>query len=216
MTVSADGCLFRNFSVYAGVASANPLGALKVTGTRNHFERMHISGIGHDTMDVAGAYSLMLDGAQENLFERCEIGLDTIGAGTAANSENPGRYGRGAEQVFKFAHLPDARPHKQSSAGEAGRLDGNRSRSDVRELPVHQHVGELCGGAERHLQAGAGPNRGLHHPGELCGQLGQAGHSREVGTWTTATRSYCSARRSHRPIRQGSRGWSRRWTRRGF
>ncbi|MHA2066757.1 MAG: hypothetical protein ACXABY_20485, partial [Candidatus Thorarchaeota archaeon] len=44
------------------------------------------AGIGNTTMDVAGAASLKVSG-DENLFEECVIGLDTIGRGSAANSE---------------------------------------------------------------------------------------------------------------------------------
>lgn len=87
MTVSADGCIFANLSFFAGVADANPTGCLLVTGTRNIFRKCHIAGIGNDTMDIAGAYSLKLDAAEEVLFDDCYIGLNTIAAGTAANSE---------------------------------------------------------------------------------------------------------------------------------
>jgi hypothetical protein len=86
-TLSADGCIVHNIAFFAGVASANPLGAFKLTGTRNYISRCHIAGIGHDTMDVAGGYSLLVDGAQECEFNDCRIGLNTIAAGTAANSE---------------------------------------------------------------------------------------------------------------------------------
>ena len=85
-TLSADGCLIANVHFFAGVADANPTGCVKVTGTRNKFLNCHIAGIGDDTNDIAGAYSLKLDGAAENLFEDCTIGLDTIARGTAANS----------------------------------------------------------------------------------------------------------------------------------
>jgi hypothetical protein len=87
MTVSANGCLIAGIELFAGVASVLPLGALLVTGERNVFKGCHIAGIGADTNDIAGAYSLRLSGASENVFDNCAIGLDTIGAGTAANSE---------------------------------------------------------------------------------------------------------------------------------
>jgi hypothetical protein len=87
MTVSADGCIFANLGLFAGVADTHPTGCLKVTGTRNIFRKCHIAGIGNDSMDIAGAYSLMLDAAEEVLFDRCYIGLNTIDAGSAANSD---------------------------------------------------------------------------------------------------------------------------------
>lgn len=87
MTVSANGCLFSGIEILEGVAGTNPTGCLKVTGDRNHFQNCHIAGIGNDANDIAGAYSLSLQGADENYFEDCVIGLDTIGRGSAANYE---------------------------------------------------------------------------------------------------------------------------------
>ncbi len=86
-TLSASGCYFAHLNFFAGVASTNPTGCLKVTGARNRFERCHIAGIGASTNDIASAYSLMLDAAQENEFDHCRIGLFTIGRGAQLNSE---------------------------------------------------------------------------------------------------------------------------------
>jgi len=86
ITVSANGCRFENIEFYAGVASANPTGCLKVTGNRNVFVNCQIAGIGHDNNDIANAYSLYLSGS-ENIFKHCVIGLDTIKRGTASNAE---------------------------------------------------------------------------------------------------------------------------------
>lgn len=86
-TLSANGCLIANLELFAGVAGANPTGAMKITGIRNHLLNLMIAGIGNDNNDIAGAYSLYLNGAQECLIEECQIGLQTIDAGTAANSE---------------------------------------------------------------------------------------------------------------------------------
>jgi len=86
-TLSADNCTIIGIQFYSGINDANMIGAVNVTGHRNRFERCHIAGIGHDTNDVAGAYSLRLGGGTENLFEQCVIGLDTIARGSAANSE---------------------------------------------------------------------------------------------------------------------------------
>jgi hypothetical protein len=86
-TLSADNCLIQNIQFFAGVNSANPTGAVQVTGDRNVFRNCHIAGIGHATMDTAGAYSLYLNGVEETLFDKCWIGLNTVDAGTAANSE---------------------------------------------------------------------------------------------------------------------------------
>jgi hypothetical protein len=85
--VSANGCLFQNVEFFAGIASAYPLYAVKITGMRNHFVNCHIAGIGHDTMDATGAASLVLYDSHENVFDGCVIGIETIGRGTAVVSE---------------------------------------------------------------------------------------------------------------------------------
>lgn len=85
--VSAKGCRISGMQIFMGVADATPLGAMSLTGNRNVFDRCHIAGIGHDNNDIAGAYSLLIDGGAENEFRSCLIGLSTIDRGTAANSE---------------------------------------------------------------------------------------------------------------------------------
>lgn len=87
MTISANGCVFANIQLFAGVAGTNPTGCLNVTGSRNYFLNCHIAGIGNDNNDIADAYSLQISGGAENTFKDCTIGVDTIARGTAANSE---------------------------------------------------------------------------------------------------------------------------------
>lgn len=86
-TLSADGCYIGNINFFAGVADTNPTGCVQVTGDRNFFDNCHIAGIGNNSMDTAGAYSLYLNGTEEGIFRHCQIGLNTIAAGSAANSE---------------------------------------------------------------------------------------------------------------------------------
>lgn len=86
-TLSADACIVANIQFFAGVAGTNPTGCVKQTGDRNYWYNCHIAGIGNDANDIAGAYSLMLDGVEETMFHRCNIGLNTVNAGSAANSE---------------------------------------------------------------------------------------------------------------------------------
>ncbi len=86
-TLSASNCYFENIQWFAGINDANLSFNLNITGSRNVFRYCHIAGIGHDTNDATGAYSLLLDGAQECYFDHCVIGLDTIDAGTAENSD---------------------------------------------------------------------------------------------------------------------------------
>ena len=87
ITVSANGCGFKNVSFFAGVASALPLGCMLVTGQRNVFDNCHIAGMGNSANDITGAYSLSLAAAAENLFNDCTIGVDTVTLGAAVNSQ---------------------------------------------------------------------------------------------------------------------------------
>jgi len=85
--VTGSNCFFANVQMFMGVAGTVPLGSLRVAGSRNVFQNCHIAGIGNDANDIAGAYSLFLDGAAENMFIGGAIGLDTVARGTNANSE---------------------------------------------------------------------------------------------------------------------------------
>lgn len=83
MTVSADGCIFANLSLYHGYDDASAQICLAVTGQRNVFAGCRISGMGHATAgDQAGGRSLTLTGDGENYFVDCYIGLDTIARST--------------------------------------------------------------------------------------------------------------------------------------
>ncbi len=86
ITVSGDNNSFYNVHLFNGGSDAAALGALKVTGNRNHFENCHFIGAGHATpAAAAGAYDVMIDAGQENNFERCTFGTDTIIRGANGN-----------------------------------------------------------------------------------------------------------------------------------
>lgn len=81
-TVSASGCIFANFYIFQGVDDDGSLINVSVTGGRNYFWRVHFAGGGHATQAINGGMSLKLDGAEENVFEECTVGVDTIDAAT--------------------------------------------------------------------------------------------------------------------------------------
>lgn len=81
-TISATGCIFKNFYIFQGVDDATSLINVSVTGGRNYFGNVHFAGGGHATQAIDGGASLLLNGAEENLFERCTVGVDTIAAAT--------------------------------------------------------------------------------------------------------------------------------------
>ncbi len=78
--VTASGCKFMNFSMFQDVGQASTDEKLfEVTGDRNYFYNIHFGGMGHATPAArAGSYILYLNGAGENTFEHCAIGLETI------------------------------------------------------------------------------------------------------------------------------------------
>jgi hypothetical protein len=79
VTISANNCRFENISFVNDLNAAAAVGAVYISGNRNHFKSCHFGGnAGGSTADVATQYSLKLVGAQENLFEDCTIGIDTI------------------------------------------------------------------------------------------------------------------------------------------
>lgn len=85
MTISADGCLFANFSYFQGVGEAGTEEQLlQITGDRNYFGTIQFGGMGAQVgADDAASYVIYLNGGSENYFERCAIGLETIQRGAA-------------------------------------------------------------------------------------------------------------------------------------
>ncbi len=82
LTISATGCIFSNFYIFQGVNDATSLINVSVTGGRNYFNNVHFAGGGHATQAINGGASLFLGAAEENTFEQCTIGVDTIDAAT--------------------------------------------------------------------------------------------------------------------------------------
>lgn len=83
--LSANNCLIQNLEIFQGQGGTNPTGAsiaLVVSGQRNRIVNCQISGVGHSELDDATSCSLKVTG-DENLFERCYLGLDTTIRGTA-------------------------------------------------------------------------------------------------------------------------------------
>lgn len=81
INVTGSGCIFDNFSLFDDY-TVDPV-CLQVTGQRNYFGNVQIGGMGAATGgDDAAAASLKLDGGDENTFENCYIGLDTVARST--------------------------------------------------------------------------------------------------------------------------------------
>ena len=86
INVTGSGCLFRNVSFVVGSSDANLSFGLAVSGDRNRFERISVANPTNAANDVAGAYSLYLNGCTDSIFEDCNFGSYTIDMGSAANS----------------------------------------------------------------------------------------------------------------------------------
>lgn len=84
LNITASGCIFSNFYIFQGVDDATSLINVQVTGGRNYFYRVHFAGGGHATQAINGGASVKLnsDSCEENLFEECTFGVDTIDAAT--------------------------------------------------------------------------------------------------------------------------------------
>lgn len=106
-TVSGNGCVFANLQFFhgfnAGIAAEI---CLTVTGSRNAFLNCHIAGMG----DVTGATSAtsrnlkISGGGQENYFNHCTIGIDTV-TRTGANASVE-IAGGGPRNVFEDCIFP--------------------------------------------------------------------------------------------------------------
>jgi hypothetical protein len=84
MTISANNCSFTNFMVY----NSNDVNVLvNHTGDYNTFNYVHLAGIANATTgdDTAGR-CLVLTGSDDNQFNSCMIGVDSV-ASSAANAQ---------------------------------------------------------------------------------------------------------------------------------
>jgi len=86
-TVTADGCIFANFSIFHGFGTG---GAAQIcwtdTGERNYYNNVSFQGMGDQTSaDSSTSRSLLIGsgGNGEHTFENCTIGIDTITRGAA-------------------------------------------------------------------------------------------------------------------------------------
>jgi len=83
VNISANNCRFENISFINDLNAAAAVGAVYLSGDRNYFKNCHLGGnAGGTTADVGTQYSLYMYGAQENTFESCTIGIDTVSRST--------------------------------------------------------------------------------------------------------------------------------------
>lgn len=106
MTISASGCIFANFSFFQGVGqSATDEQLIDITGDRNYFYNIQFGGMGHATgAGRAGSYCVYLNDGDENTFDGCTFGLDTVSR-SAANASVKMR-GQSQRNVFRNCLWP--------------------------------------------------------------------------------------------------------------
>jgi len=78
--VTADACVIANVAIqHWGAGDGIASRGLDVSGQRNYFYNVDVIGIGDaDAGDEASACDLLIDGGNENVFERCTFGVDTV------------------------------------------------------------------------------------------------------------------------------------------
>lgn len=87
LSVTANGCAFRNIEFYNGGASATAAAVcIAITGSRNEFTNCQISGGGiTNSATNAACRSLTIAGpGGENTFRHCYIGLTTVARNTTS------------------------------------------------------------------------------------------------------------------------------------
>jgi len=109
LTVSADGCIFKNISLVQGNSEdAKASIGIHVTGLRNYFENVSVlTGQHANQGDEAGTIWVRVD-SEENVFESCYIGTDTI-ARSAANANvkfGSGSNEEAARNIFRNCIFP--------------------------------------------------------------------------------------------------------------
>ena len=98
LTLSASGCIISNVSWFQGntedgVASVG----IKVSGSRNYLSNVGvITGAAVNQGDEAATYQVQVTG-EENVFEKCYIGQDTVPRSNVASANV--RFGSGAADV---------------------------------------------------------------------------------------------------------------------
>lgn len=129
LTVSGNGNIFANISLFEGTSEDGVASeSVRVTGSRNYFHNVAMMNLGDATNghagDEAASCHLKISGGEENLFERCYIGLDT--AARSTTNANVELLSAAARNVFKecvFPMMADAATPMFVKADGAGDID---------------------------------------------------------------------------------------------
>lgn len=106
LSITASGCIFANFSLFQGVGQASTDEQLAdISGDRNYFWNVQFGGMGAANGAArAGSYCVYLNDGDENTFDNCTFGLDTINRSAANASVKFG--GQSQRNVFQNCLFP--------------------------------------------------------------------------------------------------------------
>ncbi len=106
LSITASGCIFANFSLFQGVGQASTDEQLAdISGDRNYFWNVQFGGMGAANGAArAGSYCVYLNDGDENTFDSCTFGLDTISRSAANASIKFG--GQSQRNVFQNCLFP--------------------------------------------------------------------------------------------------------------
>lgn len=109
LTVSGNGCVFANISFFEGDDEDGQASeCIRVTGSRNYFFNVAMMNMGDaatgNSGDEAASCHLKISGGQENVFERCYIGLDT--AARSTTNANVELISQATRNIFKDCIFP--------------------------------------------------------------------------------------------------------------
>ena len=186
-TVSGSGCFFENVQWWhgfnTGVAAAI---CMTVTGYRNVFRNCHIAGMGDAASAQSSTSRSLKIGADENLFQDCVIGIDTI-ARTVANTTiefyaNPTSGTGAARNIFRHCLFPAWTTTVQTQtdiyAAAAAALDRVNVFDGCEFSNSRQATGYLIQTAVAALPASAGGDILFRN----CSLLGRTGFGKDATT----------------------------------
>ena len=110
LTVSGNGNIFMNISLVQGNSEDGKASVgISCTGLRNYFSDVSVLTGQHANQGDEVSYNVQITG-EENVFEKCYIGTDTIARGNNAASANV-RFGSGAtdqatRNIFRGCFFP--------------------------------------------------------------------------------------------------------------
>lgn len=109
LTVSGDGCVFANISLFEGTSEDSVASeCVRVTGSRNYFYNVAMMNMGDATNghsgDEAASCHLKINGGGENIFVNCYIGLDT--AARSTTNANVELIGATTRNIFRDCIFP--------------------------------------------------------------------------------------------------------------